>query len=285
MTRRSPVRAALRSISAAAIVALGVAMAVPASAAQAPGSGAVTKPVAHGTKPTVVLVHGAFADSSSFNDVITKLLRDGYPVRTVANPLRGLPTDAAAAKAVLHSIDGPIVLVGHSYGGAVISDAAAGDPDVKALVYLAALVPDTGEGASGPADVPISHPLPPLPVAGVPTVAADGTPGTDLYLAQDQFRARFAGDVDPVTAATMAVTQRPLDRGAGASPSAAAAWRAIPSWYLITAQDRTLAPELQRFFAKRANSHIEEISSSHAVMVSHPDTVTRLIEEADRMTR
>ena len=282
MARRIP---ALLSVGAAAIVAAGAIIATPASATQTLLPEAATKPVPQRAKPTVVLVHGAFADSSGFNDVITQLTRDGYPVRTVADPLRGLPTDVAAAKAVLQSISGPIVLVGHSYGGAVISNAAAGDPDVKALVYLAALVPDAGENASGPSGVPITHPLPPLPLVEVPTVAADGTPGADEYVAQDQFRDRFAGDVDRATAATMAVTQRPLERSAGASPSTAAAWRTIPSWYLVTAQDRTLAPELQRFLAKRAGSHTEEVDSSHAVMVSHPGAVTRLIEEADRGTR
>lgn len=282
MTRKSH---QLLAIGAASVVALGAALAVPASAAQIPASEAAAKSIPQGAKPTVVLVHGAFADSSTWSSVIARLTRDGYPVRTVSNPLRGLPTDAAAARDVLRSIDGPIVLVGHSYGGAVITNAAAGDPDVKALVYLAALAPDAGEAAFGPTNVPIEHPLPPAPLVEVPTVAADGTRSADEYVATDQFRARFAADVDPVTAATMAATQRPLDRGANASLSTAAAWRTIPSWYAVTTQDQGLAPELQRFLAKRAHAHTEEISSSHAVMVSHPAAVTHLIEEADQATR
>nr|WP_259294744.1 alpha/beta hydrolase [Streptomyces canus] len=239
---------------------------------------------AHEAKPTVVLVHGAFADSSSWAGVIKRLTHDGYPVRTVANPLRGLPTDVAATKDVLRSIDGPIVLVGHSYGGAVITSAAAGDPDVKALVYLAALVPDKGEPAAGPADIPVKNPLPPLPTVQVPTVNADGSQGTDIYLAQDQFRKRFAADVDPVTAAAMAVTQRPLAADTTGSVSTGAAWHNIPTYYLAAAKDQTIDPEKQLFFAKRANAHTEEINSSHAVMVSHPGAVTHLIEEADHNT-
>ncbi|WP_020124714.1 alpha/beta fold hydrolase [Streptomyces canus] len=263
--------------SAAALVAVGAAMAVPATASPATAT--------QEAKPTVVLVHGAFADSSGWKGVIARLTHDGYPVRTVSNPLRGLPTDTAAAKDVLRSIHGPIVLVGHSYGGAVITNAAAGNPNVKALVYLAALAPDAGEKAYGPSDVPIEHPLPPLSVDEVPTVAADGTVSDDLYLPQDEFRERFAPDVDPATAAAMAATQRPLDKGANSSLSTAAAWRTIPSWYLVTKDDQIGSPELERFFAKRAHSHTEEIDSSHAVMVSHPGAVTHMIEEADYGTR
>ncbi|WP_020123752.1 alpha/beta hydrolase [Streptomyces canus] len=263
--------------SAAALVAVGAAMAAPATASPAPA--------AHEAKPTVVLVHGAFADSSGFKTVIARLTQDGYPVRTVSNPLRGLPTDTAAAKDVLRSIQGPIVLVGHSYGGAVITNAAAGDPDVKALVYLAALVPDVGETPFGPSDVPIEHPAPPQSLVEVPTVAADGTAGDDLYLAQDGFRATFAADVDPATAAAMAATQRPVAKAAVGFKTTAAAWRTIPSWNLITENDQANAPEMQEFFAKRANSHIEEVNSSHAVYVSHPDAVVKIIEDAARGTR
>jgi pimeloyl-ACP methyl ester carboxylesterase len=274
----------LLSVGAAALVAAGAAVAVPAAAAPNPSAGAVTTHVGqtHQEKPTVVLVHGALADSSSWNGVIKRLTHDGYPVRAVANPLRGLPTDAAAAKDVLRSIDGPIVLVGHSCGGAVITEAAAGNPDVKALVYLAALVPDKGEPASGPSDIPVEHPLPPLPVAQVTTVAADGTKSVDTCIKQEQFAKRFAAGVDPVTAAAMAVTQRPLDARANESTTTAAAWHDIPSYYLTAAKDQIIEPEKERCFAKRAKAHAEEIHSSHAVMVSHPGAVTRLIEEAAR---
>ncbi|MFE0419281.1 alpha/beta fold hydrolase [Streptomyces tendae] len=282
MTRRMN---GLLAVGAAALVAAGAAVAVPAVAAPNAAPAAASKPATQQAKPTVVLVHGALADSSSWNGVIKRLTHDGYPVRAVANPLRGLPTDAAAAKDVLRSIHGPIILVGHSYGGAVITDAAAGNPNVKALVYLASSIPDKGEPASGPSDIPVKHPLPPLPVDEVPTVAADGTKSADVYLKQDQFAKRFAADVNPQTAAEMAVTQRPLDAHALASTSTAAAWHDIPSYYLVTEKDHTLEPEKQRFFAKRAKAHTEEINSSHAVMVSHPVAVTRLIEEADHDNR
>ncbi|MDH6523359.1 pimeloyl-ACP methyl ester carboxylesterase [Streptomyces sp. SAI-135] len=276
MARRIPVRKTLVATSAAALVAVGAAMAVPATASPATAT--------QEAKPTVVLVHGAFADSSGFKTVIARLTQDGYPVRTVSNPLRGLPTDTAAAKDVLRSIHGPIVLVGHSYGGAVITNAAAGDPNVKALVYLAALVPDVGETPFGPSDVPIEHPAPPQSLVEVPTVAADGTAGDDLYLAQDGFRATFAADVDRATAAAMAATQRPVAKAAVGFKTTAAAWRTIPSWNLITKNDQANAPEMQEFFAKRANSHIEEVNSSHAVYVSHPDAVVKVIEDAARGT-
>jgi len=283
MARRIPVRRTLLATSAAALVAVGAAMAVPASAS--PASGTVTKPATHEVKPTVVLVHGAFADSSGFKTVIARLTADGYPVRTVANPLRGLPTDTAAAKDVLRSIHGPIVLVGHSYGGAVITNAAAGNPNVKALVYLAALVPDAGETIFGPSDVPIKHPTPPQPLVEVPTVAADGTAGDDLYLAQGGFRATCAADVDPATAAAMAATQRPVAKAALGFKTTAAAWHTIPSWNLITENDQANAPEMQEFFAKRAHSHVEEVNSSHAVYVSHPGAVVKVIEDAAHGTR
>ncbi|MFF9490191.1 alpha/beta fold hydrolase [Streptomyces sp. NPDC014676] len=282
MARRFP---ALLSVGAAALVTAGAVLAVPASASQSPAPQRATDSAVKETKPTVVLVHGAFADSSSWSKVVKRLTHDGYPVRAVANPLRGLPTDTAAAKDVLRSIDGPIVLVGHSYGGAVIGNAAAGNPNVKALVYLAALVPDAGEPAYGPSGLPIEHTLPPLPAFEIPTVAADGTKSVDVYLKQDQFRKAFAADVDPETAAALAVAQRPLDKGANSSPSTAAAWHDTPSYYLVTKQDQAGEPELQRYFAKRAKAHTVEVNSSHAVMVSHPDVVTRLIEEADHENR
>jgi pimeloyl-ACP methyl ester carboxylesterase len=280
MIHHSPVPRALAAAGAAAIVATGVALAMPAPAAQPSDA----KPATHGPKPTIVLVHGAFADSSGFNSVVTRLTHDGYPVRTVSNPLRGLLTDTAAAKDVLRDVKGPIVLVGHSYGGAVITNAGAGDPEVKALVYLAALAPDKGEEIFGPPDVPIKHPLPPLPLVDEPTVAADGTPGSDAYLDPAKFRETFANDIDPTSAAAMAITQRPIDKRILTDKTTVAAWRTIPSWYLITRDDHANPPELQQFFAKRAKSHVEDVNSSHAVYVSHPGAVVRIIEDAAHAT-
>lgn len=274
-----------RRASTAAAVAVAGALAVvttsAASTAQAASPAKTPQPASQ--KPTVVLVHGAFADSSSWYGVIDRLHRDGYSVRAVPNRLRGVSTDSAAVADVLHTIKGPVVLAGHSYGGAVITNAAADDPNVKALVYIAAEVPDKDEKLSDLSKHPIAHPLPPLPTKQVPTTLPDGTKGTDIYLDPAQFRARFAADVDPRTAADMAATQRPLVADTGTSE--AAAWRTIPSWYLVANQDRTIAPDLERWMAERAGAHTEEIDSSHAAMVSHPGAVTHLIEEADHDTR
>ena len=146
-------------------------------------------------KPTVVLVHGAFADSSGWYGVIDQLHRDGYPVRAAPDPLLGLQFDAATVRGFLDSIKGPKVLVGHSYGGAVITQAASGDPDVKALVYAAAFAPARGEVLSDLLKGPVAHPIAPLPLVPVPVTQPDGTMRTDVYLDRPKFRARFAGDL------------------------------------------------------------------------------------------
>ncbi|WP_037599801.1 alpha/beta fold hydrolase [Streptacidiphilus rugosus] len=234
-------------------------------------------------KPTIVLVHGAFADASSWTGVIQRLQRDGYPVIAPANPLRGLPSDSAYLASVLHSIQGPIVLVGHSYGGEVITDAAAGDPQVKALVYIAAIAPDKGESANdilgkfpgselGSALNQVSYPLP------------DGKTATDLYIKPDKFRAAFAADVPAATAAVMAATQRPIDATSLGAPSTTPAWGTIPSWYLVANQDKTIPPAAERFMAERAHAHTSAVNSSHAVAVSHPDAVTDIILDAVHAT-
>ncbi|MGZ6638254.1 MAG: alpha/beta fold hydrolase [Solirubrobacteraceae bacterium] len=148
-------------------------------------------------KPTVVLVHGAFADSSGFGAVIDRLRRDGYSVRAAPNPLAGLQFDAATVRGFLDSIKGPKILVGHSYGGAVITQAASGDPDVKALVYLAALAPDRGEVLGDLVQEPVGHPVAPMPLVSVSVTQPDGTKRADLYLDPAEFRARFAADLPP----------------------------------------------------------------------------------------
>ncbi|GAA2478048.1 alpha/beta fold hydrolase [Winogradskya humida] len=261
-------RTAIAGAAVAALATTAVTVAMPAEA----GSH-------HAPKPTIVLVHGAFADSSSWNGVIERLRRDGYPVRAVANPLRGVANDATYVKNTLATISGPVVLVGHSYGGAVITNAAAGEPDVKSLVYIAAFAPATGESLAGLGERPVDHPIDPLPLLTVPTPE---TQGADLYVDPAQFRAAFAADVDRNEAADMAVAQRPIAAAAFGEPSAAEAWKSIPSWTLITKQDKAINPELQRFMATRAKAHTTEVNASHAVMVSHPDAVTRVIEQAAR---
>ena len=237
-------------------------------------------------KPTVVLVHGAFADSSGFDAVIDRLRRDGYPVRAAPNPLVDLQFDAATVRGFLDSIKGPKILVGHSYGGAVITQAASGDPDVKALVYLAALAPDRGEVLGDLLKKPVAHPIAPLPLVSVNVTQPDGTKRADLYLDPSKFRARFAADLPRGVAADLAATQRPLSAAAFTSTlTVEPAWKTIPSWYLVSKQDKAMAPDLERFQADRMHAHTSQIDSSHAVYISHPKAVADLIEQAARATR
>jgi pimeloyl-ACP methyl ester carboxylesterase len=237
-------------------------------------------------KPTIVLVHGGFADASnSWNDVVQKLQQRGYPVIAPANPLRGLPTDSAYINSVVNSIPGPVILVGHSYGGAVITNAAAGAPNVKALVYIAAFVPDTGESL---AQLITQYPGSEIQAALKPVSFPnpDGTTGTDLYIQADKLRQVFAGDLPESTTKIMAATQRPFAEVCFIVPSPAAAWRTIPSWGLVATQDKAIPPALQRFEYQRANARkTVSVAASHVAMVSHPDLVTDLIMDADRGTR
>jgi len=235
-------------------------------------------------KPTVVLVHGAFADSSSWNDVITKLRQDGYPVIGVANPLRSLQGDAEYLRDVLDSVDGPIVVAGHSYGGSVMSEAADGHPQVKALVFVASFLLEAGESTGELAGRfpgnELGSALRPVPVR----VPGGNQPADDLYIEQDKFNPIFAADVPADVAALMAATQRPITGDALADKATKAAWRSIPSWTLVTLQDLAVPAEAQRFMAERAGSTAVEVDASHAVTVSQPDAVARLIIEAARTT-
>ncbi|MEU9290639.1 alpha/beta hydrolase [Streptomyces sp. NPDC048275] len=287
MSRHSRYRRARTPLTlmATAAVAAGLFAATggPASAAK------TTSPAAKATaskagKPTVVLVHGAFADSSSWNGVIKRLKEDGYPVVAAANPLRGVSSDAASVKHLLAGIGGPVVLVGHSYGGAVISNAAHGSGNVKALVYADAFLPDKGESANELAGKfegsVIGEVLRPVPITN-----PDGSKDVDLYIDQSKFHQAFAADVPARTAGLMAVTQRPGTGSGLEEPSGEPAWKSIPSWSLVGTDDKIIPRELQVYMAKRAGARIEEIKSSHAVTVSHPDAVTRIIEQAARTVR
>jgi pimeloyl-ACP methyl ester carboxylesterase len=234
-------------------------------------------------KPTVVLVHGAFADSSGWSGVIDHLRDDGYAVRAAPNRLLGLKADAATVRGFLDTIKGPKILVGHSYGGAVITQAASGDPDVKALVYVAAFALDRDELLSDLANRPVAHPLAPLPTIPVQSTQPDGTTQTDVYLDPAQFRARFAADLPPRVAADLAATQPPTSAASFASElTVEPAWKTIPSWYLVARQDQAIAPDLERFMAQRIHAHTSEINGSHAVYISHPEAVARLVEQAAR---
>lgn len=229
-------------------------------------------------KPTVVLVHGAFAGSSSWNAVTERLLKKGYPVIAVANPLRSVKTDAAYVSSVLKSVDGPVVLVGHSYGGSVITDGAAGNANVKALVYVSGFAPDVGETAGG-----LNGKFPGStlgPTLAKPVALGDGK--NDLYISQDKFHAQFAADVDAGTAAVLAATQRPIVDAAFNDATETATWKSIPSWFVYGTLDKNIPPALHAFMAQRAGSKktVVVTGSSHVVMVSHPDVVANLIETA-----
>ena len=236
-------------------------------------------------KPTVVLVHGAFADASGYATVIDRLRDDGYPVRAAPVPLLGLQEDAATVRGFLDSIEGPKIVVGHSYGGAVITQAASGKPDVKALVYLAALAPDKGEVLGELVETPVEHPSAPMPLIPVNVTQADGTPRIDLYLDPSKFRERFAADLPQRVADDLAATQRPLSKAAFTSAlTVEPAWKTIPSWYLVAKQDRVMSPDLERLQARRIHAHTSQIDSSHAVYISRPKAVADLVEQAARAT-
>jgi pimeloyl-ACP methyl ester carboxylesterase len=230
-----------------------------------------------GPKPTVVLVHGGWADASSWNAVVERLEDRGYPVIAPPNPLRSLQNDAAYLSSILATISGPIVLVGHSYGGMVMTDAATGNPNVKALVYVAAFAPDVGDSiATLEAKNPGSE-------VGLSALTLRPYPGgVDAYITPSVFHSVFCADVPTSTAAAMAATQRPIDAAVEAEPSGPPAWRTIPSWYLVASDDHAIPPATERFMAKRAGATTVEIAASHVAMVSHPDAVTDLILDAAR---
>ncbi|RVX37870.1 pimeloyl-ACP methyl ester carboxylesterase [Nonomuraea polychroma] len=236
-------------------------------------------------QPTIVLVHGAFADASSWSDVIRRLHRDGYRVVAAANPLRGLSDDAAYVRSVLDTVDGPVVLAGHSYGGSVITEAAAGDPDVKALVYIAAFIPDAGESAGELAGkFPGSTLGETLSTASYPLPG--GGAGTELTIKQVKFHKQFAADVPATTAAIMAATQRPVSTLALEEKATKAAWKDIRSYALIAGQDYNIPPKAQQWMAERADARTVTVKdASHAVSVSEPAAVTDLIRRAARDSR
>jgi pimeloyl-ACP methyl ester carboxylesterase len=262
-------RKLVRIATAGAVLAAGLT----GTAAYAGGGGHAAK------KPTVVLVHGAFADSTGWNAVTRRLLADGYPVVAAANPLRGLASDAAQVKALLDSIDGPIVVVGHSYGGSVISKAAAGDQDVKALVYVAAFLPAAGESA---ADLAGRFPGSTLGDALTPVSLPGGH--VDLYIDQPKFPQQFAADVPVRDAKLSAVAQRPIDQAALAEDaSGPQAWQTIASYDLISGADRNIPAAVQEWMARRAHAEVKVVEgASHSVFVSHPGTTASFIEKAAR---
>jgi pimeloyl-ACP methyl ester carboxylesterase len=229
--------------------------------------------------PTVVLVHGAFADASGWQAVADSLRERGYPVLAPANPLRGVAADADYISDFVSTIQGDVVLVGHSYGGCVITNASTGNPRVRAMVYIAAFAPDEGETlfdsiALGGGSTDLGERLVQRPYPGAPEGDADS------YLDLEFFHQLFCADLDADLAAFMAVAQRGFALSCLSTPSGVPGWRTIPSWYLVAADDATIPPEAERAMAKRAGAHTVEATSSHVAMISKPAETVELIVAA-----
>jgi pimeloyl-ACP methyl ester carboxylesterase len=241
-------------------------------------AGAAAAASAAELKPTVILVHGAFADATSWNGVAARLRKDGYTVIGAANPLRSVKGDAAVVTDIVKSVKGPVVLVGHSYGGAVISAAANGQANVKSLVYVAAFAPDQGETA-----LELSGRYPGGTLGGAlaaPVLTSDG--GKDFYIQQDKFHQQFAADVPKAQAELMAVAQRPIAEAALTEAAGAPAWKQVPSYFIYGSGDKNIPAAALGFMAERAKSHRTVVvpGASHVVMTSHPAAVANVIEEA-----
>jgi pimeloyl-ACP methyl ester carboxylesterase len=230
-------------------------------------------------KPTIVLVSGAFEDSTSWSGEITQLEKAGYPVVAPAVPLRGVASDSAYLTSVVRSINGPVVLVGHSYGGLLITEIAANDPkQVKALVYPAAFIPEAGQTAN---QLVTSFPGSLLGPDTTYTVNLPGG-GTDTYVKPASFRALFAADRTPAEAAVDAATQRPVESAALAEPVAAGVPHGIPVYAIVASHDMAIPPAAERAEAQQAHAIISTVSSSHDLPTSHPGAVTAVIERAAR---
>ena len=236
---------------------------------------------ASGPKPSIVLIHGAWADGSSWSGVIQRLQERGYTVYAPPNPLRGLTSDSAYIASFLQTISGPIILVGHSYGGAVITNAATGNPNVKALVYIDAFAPDQGESLASLSSVPPPPGQSPSCLSGDPTSVFNFVPLTggdvDLYVKPSLFPSCFANDLPPKEGAVLASAQRAFALTALPQPSGVPAWKTIPSFYLVGTIDNVIPPFAQLFMAQRAQATIVQVRAGHLSMISHPEAVADLI--------
>jgi pimeloyl-ACP methyl ester carboxylesterase len=276
LTNNNPAVRIPRSVLAVALATVAVLTGLFAAAS------AHAAPPAKATKPTVVLVHGAWADGSSWDGVVKDLQGQGYTVDVPPNPLRGLASDSAYLRDYLKTVKGPIVLAGHSYGGAVITDAATGNKNVKALVYVDAFVPDQGESLLSLL-TPKNPEEPGLnPEELFNFVPFPGAPKgvSDWYLKPEVFAGALANDLPKAEAAVLAATQRPIASNALVEKSGKPAWKTIPSWDLIGTEDHILPPPLQEFMAKRAGSHISYVKGSHLSLISHPKAVAKVIVTA-----
>ncbi|MEV4318183.1 alpha/beta hydrolase [Actinocrispum sp. NPDC049592] len=269
-TRRPSAMAIL--VLAAAFVALSVS---PAQGAVAAKENRPGKP-----KPTIVLVHGAWADGSSWTAVIERLQHEGYTVAAIPNNLRSLSGDAANVRAFLQTVTGPIVLVGHSYGGAVITNAATGLPNVKALVYVNAFAPDEGESPLALAGPDSALSADPATVFTFVPATLPPTPTTDLYLKRTTVFTSFADGLTAADKALVAATQRPAAFGGLAETSGVPAWRTIPSWSLVGTKDKIIPYAVQLGMAKKAHATITEYNAGHLGLMSDPRTVSRFIDQA-----
>jgi pimeloyl-ACP methyl ester carboxylesterase len=229
--------------------------------------------------PTIVLVHGAFADASGFGGVIRELKREGHTVVALPVPLRGLSSDAASIATRVKAIDGPVVLVGHSYGGAPVGQAAAELSNVTALVFLAGVALDVGETVAG-----VQAPFPPPLVVTTSYLTDYDAPGAaggpELYIQTDRFQETLCADAPTDVAEVMAVSQRPLAAAALQEPATAAGWKTIPSWYLISEQDNGISPETEKFMAERMKATTETINGSHLAFIAQPRKVAQFILQA-----
>ena len=234
------------------------------------------------TQPTIVLVHGAWANTASWSGEISRLQADGYTVEAPPNPLLSLSGDSDFIADYLKTIQGPIVLVGHSYGGMVISDAATGNPNVKALVYIDAFIPDQGESALG-LDATKASGLnagPPETIFNLVPYPGAAQGDAETYVKPSVFLKVFANDLPTKEGAVLAATQAPATLSALTAPSGPVAWKTIPSWYVLGTIDDAIPPDVQQFMATRANAKITRVRAGHLSMISQPKAVTKVILDA-----
>jgi pimeloyl-ACP methyl ester carboxylesterase len=275
-SRPRKARLALTGAAVAAMIAIPSAVAAASTTSPAhPATAGSPAP-----KATIVIEHGAWADGSSFDGVVTRLQRAGYTVDVPPNPLRGPGSDSAYLASYLASVSGPVVLVGHSYGGFVITDAATGDKNVKALVYVDAFIPAQGDTVNSLTSQFPGSQVTPTALNFVPS------PGgvTDVYIKPALFRGILANDLPASQAAELAATQRPIAASALTEVSGPPAWATIPSWDVIGTADHAIPPAAQEFMAARAHATVTKVDASHLSMLSHPDTVANVIEAAARHT-